>query len=88
MEESRQRLLSVIKHLRYAVAEAAKGGKVQLGILSVKPDGSGNVVARMEVKEFVDDLAKALGAPEYTQADELDAAAKQFMDVFDLRSDQ
>lgn len=79
MEESKQRLLEVIKHLRYAAKQAAAEGKVELGILAVKPDGGGQIIVRMEAGDFIEDIAKVIGAPDPTTEDEEDAKAFEFL---------
>jgi len=84
-QEARARLLEVIKHLRYASKEASAEGKVQLGILSVKPEGGGRIVASMDAGSFIEDIALLIDAPEHTEDDHLEASAEAFLHRFGLR---
>jgi hypothetical protein len=63
VEEARDRLSTVLPHIRLFV-EAAKierpGSKVELGILATSPDNSGKVVARFNL-EFLDDIGTLTG---------------------------
>lgn len=86
MEEAKDRLMAVIKHLRFAASCAAEGdNRVQLGILSVKPDGAGRVVCQMDVKEFIEDIATVIGAGPQTQEDIEEAKAEQLLSRLGLR---
>lgn len=78
-ETAKERLLTVIKHLRFAMKEAEAGGKVQLGILSVLPDSSGKITARFDAKDFIEDVALVIGAPPYTENDEMEAKATKLL---------
>ena len=58
-----ERLATFIPHLRIATGMAqieVPGGKVEIGIIGVKPDGSGQIVARFETS-FIDDLETLVG---------------------------
>jgi hypothetical protein len=56
-------LAAFLPHLKIA-CEMAKievpGCKVELGVIGTKPDGSGQIVARFELTEFIADLEKLL----------------------------
>jgi hypothetical protein len=85
VEEARQKMLKAITFMRHAVKDAALKGEVHFGILAVKPDGSGSVVARFEALEFFDDLAALIDAPEQTEEDDLEASALKLADELGLR---
>jgi len=79
------KMLIALPYMRHAVKDAAGTGKVHIGILSVKEDGSGRVVAKFEAPEFFEDLALILDAPKQTEEDDLRASAVALLDNFGLR---
>jgi len=59
--KSKVRLKDVTPHLRHALRLAKQaGGHVQIGFLSVHPNGTGQIVCRFDADEFVEDLAAVL----------------------------
>lgn len=63
------RLREVMLHVRTAAVMASTVGEVKLGILSVKPDGAGRVLATFDAT-FLDDVEALLtDAPEARDAD-------------------
>lgn len=79
-EMARNRMLQVIHFLRSSMAEAKKNGAPKIGILSVKEDGSGKVIAQLDAPEFVVDLCRILGVPvSNTQKEDADAAAMRIL---------
>jgi hypothetical protein len=86
LEEEKRRETAIDKmkkalpFMRHAVKLAAADGAVHFGILSVRPDGSGTVMAKFEAAEFFDDLALIVGAPEQTKDDEMKAEAARILD--------
>ena len=80
-DAARNRLLTVLPHIRFAAENAAKTGKVELGILSTDSKGSGRVVARFEFADFLSDLALALDAPPSTEHEREQAKANAFLDL-------
>lgn len=87
-EQARLDLLSVLHHLRLAMedatAQAGPDGTVGLAIIAMHPDGSGTIAARLEARDFVQDLTLALGGQEPTKDEMLDAKAAQFLDKHGL----
>lgn len=87
-DELRKKLLLVLPHLRFASeeakTEAGDGGKVLFGVLVMKSDRTGKVVATFEAPEFVEDLAKLLDAPPFTEEDRADARAAKFLQKLGL----
>lgn len=81
VEQARNDLLTIIKHLRYAASQATENGKPMLGILSVEPDGGGKIECRLEIGEFLDDLALVIGAPPQTKQDDFECAARKIADM-------
>lgn len=69
-------LRKAVKHIQYAVEEVDKLGKeaatVKLGILSVNPDGSGQIKCQFECKAFLDDLCLILGLETLTDEERAD----------------
>lgn len=86
-EEAIKKMLTALPYMRHAMAEAAKNGSPHIGILSVKPDGSGRVEAKFEAPEFFKDLAVILDAPAQTEEDNLNAGALSILDRFGIRRD-
>lgn len=84
-DDARGRLLRLIPYLRYGVQKTAEMGKVELGFLATKPDGSGTVMMRLAADKFVEDLAAALDAPPQTEEDDAMAAAAMFLDHHGIR---
>ena len=82
-DELRKKMLLALPHLRFAAeeakSEAGEGGKVLIGILVTKADGTGKVLATFAAAEFVEDLAALLDAPALTDEDRADARASQFL---------
>jgi hypothetical protein len=78
-EEAIKDLLEVVKYLRYSVKKASADGELEIGILSVKPDGSGKVESRFRANEFIEDIATVIDAPAYTEEDELEAKALELL---------
>jgi hypothetical protein len=79
-EAAIKKMKLAIGYMRHAVKVAAESGDVEIGILSVKPDGTGKIVAMFEAPEFFDDLALLIGAPEQTKEDDMKAEAAAILD--------
>lgn len=77
MDEAKTRLLAALPHLRFAMAEAAKNGRAQVGILCLKPDRTGQIVAQFDAPDFFNDLAEVLGAPPQSEDDNIEAVAER-----------
>lgn len=77
--EAQQRLLQALPHMRIAANKAHEEGSVQLGILAVQPDGSGQVKMRFDADSFFEDLALALNAPPLTEQNEREHDALTFL---------
>lgn len=77
--------LVLIPYLRYAIKNASANGTIKLGILSVKEDGAGKVECQFDAGDFVEDLARVIGAPDYTKDDELSARAEEMLQTFGLK---
>jgi len=84
-EEARRKMLEALPHFRHAVRQAAAEGKVMIGVLSVKDDGSGRVSARFDAPEFFEDLAALLDAPPETEDDRMQASAEELLQKMGLR---
>jgi hypothetical protein len=85
-QQAKAHLLKSIKFFRFAIKAAQKDGNtVKLGILSVAPDGSGKVEMQFDHTEFFEDLEVLVGAPSYTDKDEMDAQALQFLQKLGLK---
>jgi hypothetical protein len=84
-EKARARLLEALPYFRHAANNAKEGGKIQLGILSVKDGKSGQIVARFDADDFFDDLALILDAPPQTKNDDMRAAAEALLQSFGLK---
>ena len=80
-----RRLLGAIPYFRVAIADAAKKGKVELGILATLPDGSGNIEVRFAAEEFFNDLALLVDAPPQTEEDNTNVLAVKFLQTHNLR---
>ena len=72
------RLLEIIPHLRFAIQDANLTGMAKLGVISVKPDQTGRIVAQFEA-DFIEDLALVLDVPPQSDEDNADAAALKFV---------
>ena len=85
--QAKARLLDAISFLRFAVKDAQGGGqRADFGILSVDPvSGGGRVIAHFDAVGIMADLALVIDAPPQTEADDLEAAAHQFIDTRGLR---
>jgi len=84
-DDATRDLLSALPYFRKAVADVrAKGGKVQLGVLSTNADGSGKIEMRFDADEFFDDLALILNAPPQTEKDDMAARALKFFQTHRL----
>lgn len=89
---SREKLLAVLPHLRLAMkeaqVEAGADGFVGLGVIAVAKNlgGQGRITARFEAREFVDDLAVALGEDPSTIEEGLEnARGEKLMQQLGLR---
>lgn len=82
-DEIRNKVLRVLPHLRFAQEEAKKvageGGRVLIGIISVKPDGAGKVLATFEAGEFIEDIAALIDAPALTEEVRQTVRAERFL---------
>lgn len=85
-EEAKSRLLEWLPYIRNAVTEAKKNGDAMMGILCVYPDKSGKIEAQFEADALLSDIAEVIDAPPQTAEDDLNAAAKRFIDVFGIKS--
>lgn len=83
--EAKERLLEALPHLRFAASEAQLEGTVQLGILAVKEDGTGNIKARFDAAGFFEDLALVIDAPPQTEDDIIDAKAVKLLQQLGLK---
>lgn len=86
-DEIRNKMLQMLPHLRFAIEEAIEADAsvgIELGILAKKSDGSGRVVCSFRADEFVEDLAKLLGAGPMTEEERLDAKAVKLLMGFGL----
>lgn len=87
-DDLRKKLLLVLPHLRFAEEEAKReagpDGKALFGILVTKADGTGKVLATFEAGELVEDIAKLIDAPPFTEEDRADARAAQFLSKLGL----
>jgi hypothetical protein len=63
---------------------AGDTGTVGLAIVALQPDGSGEVVARLEAPEFFEDVALAIDAGPSTEEDLQEARVRQFLDKLGL----
>lgn len=79
IEALKEKMLAGLPYLRIAAMKAKVNGTVMLGILSVNPDGSGQITARFEAQEFFEDLAAILGAGPITEEQHFDANALEFL---------
>lgn len=90
METAKERLLVAIPYFRNAVnsakANAGAGGKVQMGILAVKPDGSGKIEMQFDCEEFFKDIEEVLGSPEHTIEKDMEVEAFKFMNQHGIKS--
>lgn len=84
-EAAIDKMKKAVPFMRHAAKLAAEGGAVHIGILCVRPDGSGSVIAKFEGPEFFDDLALIVGAPEQTEEDEMAASAQELLDKLGAR---
>jgi hypothetical protein len=62
-----------LKHLRYAIAQAAKEGQPGMAVVANKPDGGGRIITTFDT-ELVDDLAILLDMPAQTEEDNREVA--------------
>lgn len=85
MEDIKLDLIEMVKHMRYAVAEAKKEGSVQFGVIAKHIGGGGRVVSTFDCEEFVKDLAVFVGAPPETEADKTKVSAIQFSQINKLQ---
>lgn len=76
--EARDRVQRGLHFMRHAMNEAAKEGRAQVGILFVRPDGTGQLVARFDAPSFFEDIAEALELGPLTD--------EQLEDAEDLRA--
>lgn len=83
IDQAKADLLTVLRHLRFAVEEAQKNGAVKLGILSVRSDGGGKIECRFD-SDFLDDLALVIDAQPMTEQDRMDARAAKFKSLHGL----
>jgi hypothetical protein len=83
--ESRARLLEIVKYLRYAERDGASQGSLKLGVLAVKPGGGGQIICELDMGPFVTDLATVLDAPDETKDDAENASARAFLDGLGVR---
>ena len=78
-----QRLLQALPYFRQAILNAektaGKDGWVEMGILAVNSDGSGNIELQCDCKEFFADLATLLDAPPHTREDTYNVNAVKFL---------
>lgn len=79
MATSKERLISLYPYLMHSVEKAKEEGEVQLGILSVKPDGTGQIISQFQADEFLADLAAVIEAPPVTKEQFADAEAAYFL---------
>jgi hypothetical protein len=85
-EAAKVKLLEILPHLRYSVAQAAKEGTAKLGILSEDEFGGGKIVSQFRAEEFLNDLAELLEAPPQNAEDDNSAAALQFFHKHNLEN--
>lgn len=83
-EQAIEHLVSVMHHFRHAIEQAkitaGSTGTVGLGILAVRPDGSGRIIAQLEAPEFFEDLALVIGARPSTDEEKAQARLTQIID--------
>lgn len=85
-EKARERLLDILPALRHAMREAKNEGEFRLGVLSVRPDNTGNIVCTLEASTFLDDIALAIDAPPVDEKDdEMEAKAMKILSMFGPR---
>ena len=85
IEEAKLQLTAALPLFRTAANKAKANGTAMLGILSVNPDGSGNVMARFECEEFFEDLALILGVGEITEEQKGEVEAFEFLSKNDIK---
>lgn len=83
IDEAKADLLLALKHIRFAIEQAAKKGTPKLGILSVHDDGSGKIECKMDCT-FIEDVALMLGAPDLSEGDRRECSVRQFLDQHGL----
>jgi hypothetical protein len=87
-DEIKQKFLKVLPHFRYAIKQAkekaGEQGSVQLCVAAMTKT-SGQMLAQFEACEFIEDIAKLIDAPDYTEEDELEAKAEELCFKFGLR---
>lgn len=92
MNTAKERLAVAIPYFRNAVntakANTDKGGKVQLGVLSVNADGSGKVEMQFDCEEFFKDIEEVIGAVPQTAEDDMKADALKFLHKHGLANKQ
>jgi hypothetical protein len=79
-ESIRQKVLLCIPHFRHAIKKARAEGKAEIGILAITDKG-GRVICHFEAEEFIEDLAKLVGAGPHTEEDEMVASAQEIVDL-------
>lgn len=84
-EDIKADLMIAIKHIRFAIEEAAKNGQPRLGILSVHDDGGGTIECKMDC-EFIEDVARLIDAPALSEDDREECRDLKFLDRFGLRT--
>jgi hypothetical protein len=84
-EEAKNRLLIALPYMRKAVEDAKKKGSVQIGILSIKPDGSGNIEMRFDADDFFNDIGIIIDCPEQTKKDDIRADAVKFLNKHGIK---
>lgn len=88
METAKERLLVAIPYFRNAINTAktnvGEGGKVQMGILSVNADGSGQIEMKFDCEDFFKDIEEVLGSPEHTMEKDMEVEAFKFMQTHGL----
>ncbi len=78
--QARERLLAALPYFRSSIKNCQKKKKkLQLGILSVEPNGSGNVEMRFDFEEFFADIETLIDAPEFTEKDQQKVEAVGFL---------
>ncbi len=87
-EIAKVKLLEILPHLRYSVAQATKKGTAMIGILSEDKLGGGEVISQFYAEEFLNDLAELLEAPPQNAEDDNSAAALQFFHKHNLESQE
>jgi len=79
--QAKERLLAALPYFRSSIKNCQKKKKkLQLGILSVEPDGSGNIEMMFDFEEFFTDIETLIDAPKFTGKDEQNVLAVSFLE--------